>query len=988
MTIEIVDWNQSWGPTVELAANSGIQFLDFEFDKKDLKQFEAEFIEDRLDDERRVLKKFTPGSQEDFEQSAVRYEFGIREVTNLYLEKWVPIPYFSTDLTHGSRGPFNWTRVRMTRNPLNEADGYLVQLAVDTTVLKDVEGRLYLQPSFQDAEVEREFKFTNNFEISSNFIKNGCDNLDTFDFEDRGAWLSDWLKEIHKQFLNENDRNEPQHPDSKFEAWSGYLAFLDLLGSALSFPTLKLKTSKYSHSDVNKIDVDLILDIGNSRTCGLLVELPTGENQDSLDLDTVTQLSLRDLDDPKFEYSGLFESRVEFSDQNFGRDNFSRLSGRNNAFLWPSFVRFGPEALRLVSKDKGNEEHSGLSSPKRYLWDNNLFSQGWRFHNWDNYPRPPRSLGAVIGKLNSRGDFIDQIKDEMNNRLRDRRDTKLTTEALSAEFSKSSLYGFMIGEIIAQAFRQINDPKYRGGKKAKTISRFLRRVIITLPTATPRQEQAIVKSKVKGAVKLLWSRMIEMGQVDSDTSPEIIVEWDEASCTQVMYLYSEIMQKFKGKMTEFLEVYGKKRIKPPEINGSGDEANSIRIACVDIGGGTTDLMVTTYYQDHEVSLLPVQEFREGFRRAGDDLLCLVIEGIIIPQIRESLQRKGDGPEVDSLIMNLFGRSVVGRNTTQRHQQRQFTIKFLAPLALELLNLDFASDATKVIKIKDLEFAENLNDVALYIDTPAKAIDRDWSLDDLELVVNNLNLKELIDESFRYIFENISEILNHYNVDYVLMTGRPSKNPYVLELFKGCCAVAPNRVVAMSMYHTGPWYPFKSAKNTVGDPKSSVAVGAMLIALSGSSRVPGFFIPTKSFVMERTDLFVGRQQNSGELTNKNVYFHPLMESDQHEIEMMTDIFVGSRQLDVERWTATPLYKIFFKDPSEASLPYKVTLETLKVTPDGRGGTGELRTDAIMETVKIIRVEDVEGRNKTSNVGLSLHTLGMHEEYWLDSGAYSV
>ena len=987
MPIEIVDYNQSWGPTVELAANTGIQFLDFEFNKNDLRQFESQFVEDRLDNERLVLKKNIPGLEGEFDNGAVRYEFGVRELTSLYLDKWVPIPYFSTDLTHGSRGPFNWTRVRMTNNPLNEEDGYLIQLAVDTTVLKDIDGRLYLQPSYQDAEVEREFKFINNFEISSNFIKNGCDDLNTFDFDDRGAWLSDWLKEIHVQFLNESDRNEPQHPESKFEAWSGYLAFLDLLDDAISLPTLKLKPSKYSHSDVTKIDVDLILDIGNSRTCGLLVELPSGQNQDSLDLDTVTQLSLRDLDEPKFEYSGLFESRVEFADQNFGKDNFSRLSGRNNAFLWPSFVRFGPEALRLVSKDKGNEEHSGLSSPKRYLWDNNLFSQGWRFHNWNN-PRVPRSLGAVLSKLTARGEFIEQIRDEMNNRLRDRRDTKLLTGAVNAEFSKSSLYGFMIGEIIAQAFRQINDPKYRGGKNSKTISRFLRRVIITLPTATPRQEQAIVKSKVKGAVKLLWSRMIEMGQVDSETSPEIIVEWDEASCTQVMYLYSEIMQKFKGKMTEFLEVYGKKRIKPPEINNSGNEANSIRIACVDIGGGTTDLMVTTYYQDREVSLLPVQEFREGFRRAGDDLLCLVIEGIIIPQIRESLKRKGNEPEIDSLIMNLFGRAVVGRTTTQRHQQRQFTIKFLAPLALELLNLDFVSEATHTIKVKELEIVEHLNDVALYIDAPAKKINPDWALDDLELVVNNLNLNELIDESFRYIFENISEILNHYNVDYVLMTGRPTKNPNVLELFKGCCAVAPNRIVAMSMYHTGPWYPFKSPKNTVGDPKSSVAVGAMLIALSGSSKVPGFFIPTKNFVMERTDLFVGRQQNSGELSNDNIYFQPQMESEQHEIEMMTDIFVGSRQLNVERWTATPLYKIFFKDPAEAALPYKVTLETSKITPDARGGAGELRTDAIMETIKIIMAEDDRGRNRTSNVGLSLHTLGMNEEYWLDSGAYNV
>ena len=57
MTIEIVDWRQSWGPVVELAANTGIQFLDFEFSKDTVKRFVAAFVEDRLDDEKRILKE-------------------------------------------------------------------------------------------------------------------------------------------------------------------------------------------------------------------------------------------------------------------------------------------------------------------------------------------------------------------------------------------------------------------------------------------------------------------------------------------------------------------------------------------------------------------------------------------------------------------------------------------------------------------------------------------------------------------------------------------------------------------------------------------------------------------------------------------------------------------------------------------------------------------------------------------------------------------
>ena len=83
MTIEIVDWRQSWGPVVELAANTGIQFLDFEFSKDTVKRFVAAFVEDRLDDEKRILRKFNEEG-DDLEQNSVHYEFGIRELINLY----------------------------------------------------------------------------------------------------------------------------------------------------------------------------------------------------------------------------------------------------------------------------------------------------------------------------------------------------------------------------------------------------------------------------------------------------------------------------------------------------------------------------------------------------------------------------------------------------------------------------------------------------------------------------------------------------------------------------------------------------------------------------------------------------------------------------------------------------------------------------------------------------------------------------------------
>ena len=68
------------------------------------------------------------------------------------------------------------------------------------------------------------------------------------------------------------------------------------------------------------MDVDLILDIGNSRTTGILVEtLP----QRVTNLNDSYLLELRDLSQPDRIYAEPFETRVEFVDAAFGNDALS-----------------------------------------------------------------------------------------------------------------------------------------------------------------------------------------------------------------------------------------------------------------------------------------------------------------------------------------------------------------------------------------------------------------------------------------------------------------------------------------------------------------------------------------------------------------------------------------------------------------------------------------------------------------------------------------
>ena len=95
-------------------------------------------------------------------------------------------------------------------------------------------------------------------------------------------------------------------------------------------------------------DVDLVLDVGNSRTCGILIESAAG--QTSVDLTNSYGLEVRDMSRPELHSTGLIDSRVEFAVAEFGREHIARRSGRRDAFQWPGIVRTGPEAARMVRR--------------------------------------------------------------------------------------------------------------------------------------------------------------------------------------------------------------------------------------------------------------------------------------------------------------------------------------------------------------------------------------------------------------------------------------------------------------------------------------------------------------------------------------------------------------------------------------------------------------------------------------------------------------
>lgn len=1031
-----------WKEETTLVPFSGVQFLDFGFDLDSFKLKSMEFIErttgnseDAAEEERTLFPlKGDPEADAAILDAApaddLSYDINTNNALKPFLEKWTPVPVLRVraSLGPGGReqyddGPTCWARVLVTKLPERDPENgctHRVILAIDTGCEPAEDPRFYLAPTQEDGE--RVFRFVSDPDDMSWFLCR-IETDQSGNSADLQAWVDEW---IYAQFLDSlrNKRTGKPVDESEleyaFEHWARYLAFVRLLDNAVSFPKIRL-IDTVSHDPVTDqprytpVDVDLVLDIGNSRTCGILIE-PSLDSS-AFDLNDSYVLALRDLSNPIYRYKEPFESRVEFSDARFGQGR----SPRARAFFWPSLVRVGPEAMRLTRDEEGTETSSGLSSPKRYLWDDAAMQQDWRFHNFT--PREgeelPWALRAVQNEVNEAGDVIDQVQIEEKNRLRRRGDTS-TAAMERPRFSRSSLYGLLLAELFLHALVQINDPAQRETRKQSDIPRRLRRIILTLPPATPLQEQAIMRSRAEGALRLLFKTLKWQPNFAINTSyPEIMVDWDEATCTQLVYLYTQITQKFGGQINTFFDLVGQPRKRPPgpvteqTPAKPGPAEPSCRVACVDVGGGTTDLMITTFFAQGNRALMPRQDFREGFRIAGDDLLREIIARIILPQIARALEAAGFS-FVDAFLAELFSNQVGDSDVRFGQKRRQFALRILTPLGLACLgeaeNLEEsdvisfrAADVLGTVEMEPatVNYMEEVEaeEPELALAVPGDLLDyleggvrdrgiADWSLADLEITVKRSEVDAVIHDVMQKPLSDLCEVVGYLGCDVLLLSGRPSRLPALRDLVRETMVVPPSRLVSMHEFEVGSWYPYRDpVTNRIKDPKSTAAVGAMLCSLA-DSKIVNFMVYTQDIMMSSTARFIGQIVDDA-IPAEGILFSEQGGEEEATLELFAPTFLGFRQLPHARWTTTVLYRLDFANDQAARRPkpFKVTLERREFDTDPESAEEALRAEALKEGLLVAEVEDNLGDGaKREDVSLRLHTLGMENDYWLDTGAF--
>lgn len=892
------------------------------------------------------------------------------------INQWLMVPYFELDsMGELKSGPYNWCRCKIIPTEISESflDGTLL-LAFDThATYGNAEAHSECPVFDSDSEKDKEFSFCNHPAMTLDF----CSGENT--------WVRDALMELVHNVSDLDDiRTDISRGEHKYDFLATYIWLMDYISKHVQTPGIRLIRDR----GVENIPVEMIIDIGNSRTAAILYEG---------DFSKVEPLSLQNFDNPIDVYGELnkadesFDMRVAFQKVDFGYNMIG-----SQQFVWPSMVRLGSEARQLSYRTsnlaEGDEMFSTYSSPKRYLWDNKRRKEEWRCVKDDSgeNERP-----EIPGISNFFADDGNLDPDELG---------------YGFHYSRRTLMTLAFIEILAQTNVQINSYKYRIHRGRPSTGRFLDKVILTCPTGMSKAEQFALHDCMRNALYVFgkfyhnYDELYEPYEVAIEPNLERDAEdgrwiYDEATCSQFVYLYGLLTETYHNCSLELYNIYGCKR----------DGKDSLVIGSLDIGAGTSDIMVCRYDFNpaNPSRMKPVPLFWDSFDIAGDDMLQVLISNILLQGKdglleKELLNRGEDEESARAKLFDFFGKDLITHSFIDKNLRRDFNLQVLVPIMYEFLKLHTDGES-----VKDVEYSDVFS-----IDEPSPAV-----LERFKSVFG-FGLSEIVWHYEREVLsrhiaatmdgrllQKVAGIMAGFRCDLVLLSGRPTSLEPIQEAFLSHAPVrTPDRLICLNKYEIGDWYPFiDKAHRRINNSKSVVPIGAMIGYLSSNAGGMNDFSLDLSemsrLLKPTTNYFL---KNDAKVKVNKPFMVPGKKTGELEANSFP-VYIGCRQHDLGIYPVRPFY-VFDVDRDSISsrikcdngalnesqvqkLTEQYVANLLLGTPLTVTFARDEKEDR--ETLEIISIRNVEKEELSINdFILSIQSLNDPDCYWLDSGVFDI
>lgn len=776
-------------------------------------------------------------------------------------------------------------------------------------------------------------------------------------------------------------------------------------------------------------DVDMIIDFGNSRTGALLMEMRNNKplfvplqlvNRFHLDSwdehgEITRNSGARWFSSKSYWCTPPYREPPQLSTVVYDTEVVTDLFGRKKEVQRPrdvaivpqtfqelSMVRLGREAdeLSLVMTADG-ENRIGVSSPKRYLWAHDA---GWlEGANW--YMADPfgkfdanRRVAKLQGPL---------LRFFPENDEPDVPELRFDAALHKPRHAPRLLMTGALYEMLCQAYSFINSPTYRRDAGERDRMRRLRSVTMTYPSGMIAVERQRLDKQARKAIHVFSQTAGRM-----QPAPEFHLSVDEASAVHLTYIWSEV-QKLGSSPKLWFELMGRLPEPPaaetpetppvavtspadrrrdesrarreirhprPAVAAAPPALPEVRVACIDIGGGTSDLMIARYKCDVHTGgyrVLGETLHRDGISVAGDQLVKRLLERIIVPHFAAVLGLD------DKDALRLFGPEIVGYNSHIRAQRIHWINRLLVPLAQAYLERAAHESTGDEVSHLDPEIV-----ASEVVDSLQATINNVWRVGEynvkqpLGLHYDPDEFTDVVHEVFYDLIRDFCESIVEHQADVVLLAGLPTKLGYIQDLVRTSLPLAPSRIIPMYHRYVGDWYPYQNPDmmnpGVIVDPKSAVVVGAA-VEFAAKHGMLSQFIFRMSDVAAQRSYFWGVMTESC-IKAPSLIFRAAEDSRRTVSEEQTlalehqRLVIGRKRREYENAQASPVY-VLLANP--------------------RGRIGEIKVDVTLrrfvgreneEQLEVVRVDGtVAGQPAVlgENVLFEWRTL-LDERYYLDTG----
>jgi hypothetical protein len=755
--------------------------------------------------------------------------------------------------------------------------------------------------------------------------------------------------------------------------------------------------------NIDAIPVDMVVDLGNSRTCVLLKEQVEGGRQQRLEL-VYPDVPQRKPDScPFLTQSALVEHEI-----------VPRSVAGTVSFRFLSVVKLGNGALEELGRGTLDPRPLGLSTPKRYLWDDQeRVDWLWRFANRIG---PQGSSPALEGDLVRRIDPANVFGPP-----------PAIPELVQPDHPRVASMVWTIVELLEQSFRQMNSPEWR--RSSANAPRADRRrniasVVLTFPAGLHSLELENFRRAASRACRL-WAEFrsspssfcgdadMAAGSASIDRQhgvpvPNAQLVCDEGLAIQLCWLYGESVHRFASDAGQLVVGLGRDR---PFRNRDGESGHrpTLRLASIDIGGGTVDLAIADYSVREGlpagVAFRCDRLFHDSISRAGDDIVRSILEELVFPSLIEQI---GCGAAAWNRVFATGADGDDAMTTLRRRLVRAAWV----PAAMRLLEgiESAAGEGVSVRPWEECTDKEQLRELCQMLAPPGDegALDRMHSrLADAAVAISAAQMRGVVRRAIGRTIDQCSDIIDQFECDLLVVGGRPSANPEIQEQLYAAMAVPPGQVVFLSELRADDWYPFASGLGRIGDAKTCGVVGG---AIAHEARF-GMGAFTVEFAASPDPApiigFLRHLPRDGAPTFPDTQLLPIgPEGNPVPFLPMQPLVVAARHVDHGEAEARPIYRVSLRRGVRGQLLRNPTVQEpvsvrfdllppddLRSAPSGALPTNECSDRLTLREGSILGSVAFTGPDGTSRVmqadrcvELRLCTLLEADGYWLDTGVF--